>query len=360
VLQVAAHCASMTQATPAPILQTPLVQALPPQSAEVLQTVHAPALQEPLRHCSFTLHGAVFALTHIPDVHWAPVPVHWVLALLHAVHLLGVPEQRFVAHRCGEPDVQVWPVAARQAPAVQVWLALHVVGVVLHVPAPLQALLDAVLPEQDEAHRLGAVVSGPAAVAAQLPSEPLTLHAVQAGHDPELQQTPSTQFPLAHCAAPVHVCPLPSLQPPEPSHALVPVQVPTGSLSTCPGAMSLQVPGVVPLQVWQVPQLAELQQTPSTQFPLAQSPPAVQLCPSGCTQTEVAALHTPLWQSPPLWTRAGSHGAPSAPFSAQAPPEEQYELDTQFPSTVQLALQVAVPKPHPRLLLHAVVQQIFV
>jgi len=51
--------------------------------------------------------------------------------------------------------------------------------------------------------------------------------------------------------------------------------------SVAPLALAEQVPGVPRLQAWQVPQLADVQQTPSTQLPEAHSPPPPQLRPGG-------------------------------------------------------------------------------
>ena len=48
-----------------------------------------------------------------------------------------------------------------------------------------------------------------------------------------------------------------------------------------PAARAVQVPGVVPLQVWQVPQAELPQQTPFTQLPLMHSAPAPQTVPFG-------------------------------------------------------------------------------
>ena len=73
--------------------------------------------------------------------------------------------------------------------------------------------------------------------------------------------------------------------------ALAPLQVPVlpqgGAAAHWPAARpcrppaAVQVPGVVPLQVWQVPQAALPQQTPFTQLPLMHSAPAVHAVPFG-------------------------------------------------------------------------------
>lgn len=49
--------------------------------------------------------------------------------------------------------------------------------------------------------------------------------------------------------------------------------------------MNVQVPGVVPLQVWHVGHKASPQQTPSTQLLLVHWPPFVQLIPLGLFAT---------------------------------------------------------------------------
>jgi hypothetical protein len=48
-----------------------------------------------------------------------------------------------------------------------------------------------------------------------------------------------------------------------------------------PAASGVQVPGEVPLQVWQVPHALLPQQTPFTQLPLMHSLPAPQTAPFG-------------------------------------------------------------------------------
>jgi hypothetical protein len=60
--------------------------------------------------------------------------------------------------------------------------------------------------------------------------------------------------------------------------------------SVAPLALAEQVPGVARLQAWQVPQLAVVQQTPSTQLPEAHSPPPPQLRPGGLAAWQLPAL----------------------------------------------------------------------
>jgi hypothetical protein len=82
------------------------------------------------------------------------------------------------------------------------------------------------------------------------------------------------QGPLAQSPEPMQPWPLLSLQLPAPSHAhLSPLAQPPLVSSHFPVswvfcAIGVQVPGVVPLQVWQRPQSAEGQQTPSVQCEL--------------------------------------------------------------------------------------------
>jgi hypothetical protein len=75
--------------------------------------------------------------------------------------------------------------------------------------------------------------------------------------------------PLVHPLAPLQVPVLP--------HGGAAVHWPDGA--AVPAASGVQVPGVVPLQVWQVPQAALPQQTPLTQLPLMHWFPAVHTRP---------------------------------------------------------------------------------
>lgn len=104
-----------------------------------------------------------------------------------------------------------------------------------------------------------------------------------------------------HMPLPSHVCPLVSV--PSEQDAALPQVVPADFCwhvfiavhrpvlphspfamhrlcgSATPGPTPVQVPGLEPLQVWQRPQEAEWQQTPSTQVPLAHGAPAEQASP---------------------------------------------------------------------------------
>jgi hypothetical protein len=121
----------------------------------------------------------------------------------------------------------------------------------LHACAPVHAA--SVLPE-------GTLV--------QVPMLPATLHAWQVPAQALLQQTPSTQLPLAHWLELVHVCPLIERQWPAPSQVCEPEH--TGLVSLPFSGMLVQVP-TVPGRAhdWQAPVQGASQQTLSTQLPLA-------------------------------------------------------------------------------------------
>jgi hypothetical protein len=89
-----------------------------------------------------------------------------------------------------------------------------------------------------------------------------------------LQQTPSTQYVLAHSVPSVHPCAIFFLQAPLASQVLAPVQLSGSS----PLRTVVHVPGVA-LQVWHVWLHAVSQQYESAQLRVAQSPGSVQLAP---------------------------------------------------------------------------------
>ena len=73
---------------------------------------------------------------------------------------------------------------------------------------------------------------------------------------------------MVHWAALVHGCPLIETQLPEPLQAWEPAQ--SGLVSVPPAGMFTHVPGLPGmLQVWQLPEQALPQQTPSAQKPVA-------------------------------------------------------------------------------------------
>ena len=108
------------------------------------------------------------------------------------------------------------------------------------------------------------------------------------------QKGAAWKVPPVHDGEPQDVDGRPCVQPLEPLQ--VPV-LPQGKLAghwpagaVVPAASGVQVPGVVPLQVWQVPQAALPQQTPLTQAPLVHwfAPP--QAVPSACLPAQVPAV----------------------------------------------------------------------
>jgi hypothetical protein len=177
-----------------------------------------------------------------PWLHASHWPVH---ALLQHTVSAQIP----LAHEAAPPGLHSCPFFLR------------------HTPVPLQMLL----PTQVSSCALTTVVQVPGM---------LPLHVWQLPQVVDPQHTPSTQWSLAHCAFPEQPWPLMSLQTPPPSQMLAPLHVSSVALFT-----DEQVPGVVPLQVWQLPHAAVLQQTWSTQLPLVQSPPTLHAPPLPLVQT---------------------------------------------------------------------------
>jgi hypothetical protein len=109
-----------------------------------------------------------------------------------------------------------------------------------------------------------------------------------------LQQNPSTQKLLVHCAPAVHGLPFgrgPGAQVPVPSHArgMTASEAQVGG-SSMPLGTGEHVPGFAArLHCWQVPLQSLLQQTPSAQWPLAQSLNVVQAWPSNALHCWVAS-----------------------------------------------------------------------
>jgi len=103
-------------------------------------------------------------------------------------------------------------------------------------------------------------------------------HAWQSPVHAVLQQTPSTQLPLKHSVAPLHVVPTTFLQIPMLSHWLLPMQRFVGTLSWLPAGKLLHVPTVpVTAHDRHATSQAELQHTPSTQKSLRQALAAAQV-----------------------------------------------------------------------------------
>jgi len=110
----------------------------------------------------------------------------------------------------------------------------------------------------------------PAGALVHIPRFPATLHARQSIVHAELQQYPSTQFPLTHSPSPLHVVPSTFLHTPLPSHWFDPVQMFVGLLSVWPAATLLQLPDA--LHTLQALSQADSQHTLSTQKLLKQAP----------------------------------------------------------------------------------------
>jgi hypothetical protein len=131
---------------------------------------------------------------------------------------------------------------------------------------------------------LGAVVSGPAGMAAQVPMV-LMLQALHAVQDDVVQHVLSTQLPLRQSVLSVQPAPRFFRQWPRPSHAWVPVQV-LGAVVSVPAAMAEHVPRPFRSHALHEGQDVVVQHTPSTQLPLAQSLPWLHVCPGFFFETQ--------------------------------------------------------------------------
>jgi hypothetical protein len=102
--------------------------------------------------------------------------------------------------------------------------------------------------------------------------------------DPEQNDADCSVVPVHDTARPQETVVAPCVQPLAPLH--VPVLPHGAAAAHCPvgaavpAASAVQVPGVVPLHVWQVPQAVLPQQTPLTQLPLMHWFPAVHARPA--------------------------------------------------------------------------------
>jgi hypothetical protein len=193
----------------------------------------------------------------------APAQAPWAPAPFTAEQLPTLPACAHASHWPVQPvSQQTW---SAQYPVTH-WLALVQVcpAFSLHTPFPSQVLAPLQTPG-----------SSALVTATQVPPPP-----VQAWHelqDALPQQCASTQFPLVQSDAIAQVSPLVFLQVPVASHDDFPLHV-----SSTPDFTEPQVPMLpVRLQAWQVPVHAVVQQNPSTQNPLAQSPTAEHVCPVG-------------------------------------------------------------------------------
>ena len=118
----------------------------------------------------------------------------------------------------------------------------------------------------------------PAGVHVPLPEQKEAAWKVPPVHDgvPQVVDVPACVQPLAPLQVPV--LPQGGLAGHWPAGAVV------------PAASGVQVPGEVPLQVWQVPQAALPQQTPLTQAPLVHWFAAPQAAPSAFLPAQVPAV----------------------------------------------------------------------
>lgn len=155
----------------------------------------------------------------------------------------------------------------------------------------------------------------------QVPTEPLTLHALQAPVHAELQHTPSTQRPEAHWLAAEHVLPLQR----KPEHEGRP-GVPAGA--------AVQVPGVALHTSHGLPH-AVLQQKPSMHWCEAHCAEFVQAMPLARGTPQVPPLQPePLAQSESASQVVGQLAlAPSQTKGAQlGAPGEAVGIATQVPA----------------------------
>jgi hypothetical protein len=148
-----------------------------------------------------------------------------------------------------------------------------------HSPLAAQVLPISPLHALDPLHDPGLhsfCGSDPFTIGPHVPFVPCPLRAaVHAWHVPPhavLQQTPSTQKLLKHSAPAAQVCAFSFLQVPIPSQVFVPTQFGESSMPTPTFEQVPMLP--VMLQAWQVVLHAVLQQTPSAQKLLRQSPAA--------------------------------------------------------------------------------------
>jgi hypothetical protein len=89
----------------------------------------------------------------------------------------------------------------------------------------------------------GSVLKG---ISVQVPTLPARLQASQVPAQAVLQQTPSTQLPLAHSPLRVHAAPLPnSAQAPEPLHVVMPGHSLAGSVAAGMGAQTPTLPATL-------------------------------------------------------------------------------------------------------------------
>jgi hypothetical protein len=181
--------------------------------------------------------------------------------------------------------------------------------------------------------------------------------ALQTSHPPAqlpLQQTPSTQLPLAHCVPAVHPCPAFARHAPLAEQVFVPPHVSRSSAL----ATVVHVPGVA-AHVWQLPVQPPLQQYPSLhanepehsrhpatmqspELPMLQEPP----CARRAWQIPPAAQKKPLAQSVSTAQVVGQ--LPDVPSQKYVPhaglaPLEPFATLVHVPG---VALQTSQPPAH--------------
>jgi hypothetical protein len=189
----------------------------------------------------------------------APLPLQDTAAPEHvtAEFVSSAPAGLFVQVPRLPVTLQAWHVARQrvpqQTPSTQkvLWHCEPLV----HVP-PL-AFKQTPLPSQmaGAAHR--GLSEFPDMTFEQVPTLPDKLHDLHAVEQEVAQQTPSAQTPLAHSLLDAQVCATTFLQFPAPSHARVPLHVPSVEYF----ATLVHVPMLpVTLQDWQFAVHAELQQ----------------------------------------------------------------------------------------------------
>jgi hypothetical protein len=195
--------------------------------------------------------------------------------------------------------------------------------------------------------------SAPLATGPQLPSAPVPFNtAVQAWQRPpqlELQQTPSMQNALKQSPMTAHVEPFSFLQLPMPSHeTVVPEQSIVALRSSWPAGMFVHAPAVMieTLHDWHVPEQAELQQTPSTQKPLKQSPSTPHAEPLSFLQLPMPSQEFVVVQLGASSTFMGVlvH-VPSAPVTLQAV-HVAVHVELQHTPSTQKPLTHSVPVVH--------------
>jgi hypothetical protein len=221
-----------------------------------------PSTQVPFAHSDAAPHACPWAFLQVPvpSQKFAPSQVPGSVVLVTSV--VHVPVA-FAHERQGVVHASWQQVPSTQNPLAQGVASPHPTP---RAPRQSPAAEQVKLPEQLSSLPTTTVVQVPAALA----------HDRQGVVQPSAQQRPSTQFPLAHSVAPLHVWPCAFLHTPDASQICVPVHVSSLALVT-----AVHVPRVAPaaLQRWQVPHAETVQHTLSTQKPVSQSAEVAQSPP---------------------------------------------------------------------------------